>query len=426
MTETNKTPAALAVELAEKARKASRSLGHATTAQKDQALEAIAAQLRERRQEILAANAEDLDAGRKAGLTDALLDRLMLDEKRLEGIASAVLEVRRLTDPVGEVTSTTRRPNGLTVQRVRIPLGVVLMIYEARPNVTVDAAALCLKSGNAAILRGGKEALRTNVALHRAVAAGLAAAGLSPEAAQLVQTADRDVMLELLKLDELIDLAIPRGGEGLIRFVAQNARVPVIKHYKGVCHVFLHEKADPKKAAAITVNAKAQRPGVCNAAECLLVDRGALPLLPAVARALVDAKVELRCDPDSLVVLEREGLAAKAARPEDYGMEFLDRIMAVRVVHGLDGALEHIERYGSLHTEAIVTEDLSAATRFTREVVASAVMVNASTRFNDGGELGLGAEIGISTTKLHAFGPMGLSELTTQRFVVVGEGQVRT
>ncbi|HEY3446042.1 MAG TPA: glutamate-5-semialdehyde dehydrogenase [Myxococcales bacterium] len=428
MTDTDddkKTPAALALALAERARRASRALGSATTARKDQALTAVADQLRERRAEILAANAEDLAAGRALGLTDALLDRLMLDEKRLEGVAAAVLAVRALPDPVGEVTATTRRPNGLTVQRVRIPLGVVLMIYEARPNVTVDAAALCLKSGNAAILRGGKEALRTNLALHRAVCAGLAAAGLPPEAAQLVETADREVMLELLKLDELIDLAIPRGGEGLIRFVAQNARVPVIKHYKGVCHVFLHERADPKKAVAITVNAKAQRPGVCNAAECLLVDRAALALLPAVARGLVEQRVELRCDPEALVTLRREGIAAKPADPEDFGKEFLDRIMAVRVVDGLDGAMEHIARYGSLHTEAIVTEDLSAATRFTREVVASAVMVNASTRFNDGGELGLGAEIGISTTKLHAFGPMGLSELTAQRFVVVGDGQVR-
>ncbi len=419
-------PAALARDLAGRARKASRSLGHAPTAQKDRALEAVAAQLGARRAEILSANAEDLAAGRAAGLGDALLDRLMLDERRLEAIAAAVLEVRRLADPVGEVTETRRRPNGLTVQRVRIPLGVVLMIYEARPNVTVDAAALCLKSGNAAILRGGKEALRTNLALHRAVAAGLAEAGLPADAAQLVETPDREVMLELLKLDELIDLAIPRGGEGLIRFVAQSARVPVIKHYKGVCHVFLHERADPAKAVAITVNAKAQRPGVCNAAECLLVDRRALPLLPAVARGLAERQVELRCDPDSLAVLEREGLAARPAQPEDYGKEFLDRVMAVRVVDGLDGALAHIERYGSLHTEAIVTEDLSAAARFAREAVASAVMVNASTRFNDGGELGLGAEIGISTTKLHAFGPMGLAELTTQRFVVVGDGQVRT
>jgi len=233
-------------------------------------------------------------------------------------------------------------------------------------------------------------------------------------------------MLELLKLDELIDLAIPRGGEGLIRFVAQNARVPVIKHYKGVCHVFLHARADPAKAVAITVNAKAQRPGVCNAAECLLVDRAALALLPGVARALVAAKVALRCDPDSLAALQREGVGSVTpAAADDFGREFLDRIMAVRVVDGLDGAMAHIARYGSLHTEAIVTEDLSAAMRFTREVIASAVMVNASTRFNDGGELGLGAEIGISTTKLHAFGPMGLAELTTTRYVVFGDGQVR-
>jgi glutamate-5-semialdehyde dehydrogenase len=242
---------------------------------------------------------------------------------------------------------------------------------------------------------------------------------------QLVATPEREVMLDLLQQDDLIDLAIPRGGEGLIRFVAQNARVPVIKHYKGVCHVFLHASADARKATDIVVNAKAQRPGVCNAAECLLVDRAALAILPQVARALVEQRVELRCCPASLLVLQREGIAAKAAAPDDFGREFLDRIMAVRVVAGLDGALEHIAQYGSMHTEAIVTQDISAAARFTREVVASAVMVNASTRFNDGGELGLGAEIGISTTKLHAFGPMGLAELTTQRFVVTGDGQVR-
>ncbi|MBI5544168.1 MAG: glutamate-5-semialdehyde dehydrogenase [Deltaproteobacteria bacterium] len=415
----------LARALGERARAASRSLGAAPTAQKDRALESLARRLREGHRPILEANAADLDQGKAQGLSEALLDRLMLDEKRLEAVADAVLQVRALPDPIGEVTSTWRRPNGLTVQKVRIPLGVILMIYEARPNVTVDAAALCLKSGNAVILRGGKEALQTNLALHRVVAAALGDAGLAPEGAQLVQTPDREVMLALLQLDELIDLAIPRGGEGLIRFVAQNARVPVIKHYKGVCHVYVHAAADPRKALEITVNAKAQRPGVCNAAECLLIDRAAIGTLPAIARGLIERKVELRCDPAALAALQQEGLPAVPASPEDWGREFLDRILAVRVVEGLDEAMEHIARYGSLHTEAIVTQDLSAAARFTREVVASAVMVNASTRFNDGGELGLGAEIGISTSKLHAFGPMGLAELTAQRFVVVGDGQVR-
>lgn len=416
----------LARTLAERAKTASRALGAAGAQQKDRALEAIARALGASQAAILAANAADIEDAKKAGLSDALIDRLALDGKRLQALAEAVVAVRALPDPIGEVTSTWRRPNGLTVQKVRIPLGVILMIYEARPNVTIDAAALCLKSGNAVILRGGKEALRSNIALGKAAARALVEVGLPGDAVQLVETPDRELMLELLQEDELIDLAIPRGGEGLIRFVAKNARVPVIKHYKGVCHVYLHATADAKKAIDIVVNAKAQRPGVCNAAECLLVDRAAFPLLPEVARALVAKKVELRCCPTSLAELERQGIPAVPATVDDYGREFLDRILAIRVVEGIDEALDHIARYGSLHTEAIVAQDISVATRFAREVVASAVMVNASTRFNDGGELGLGAEIGISTTKLHAFGPMGLAELTSQRFVVVGDGQVRS
>ncbi len=416
---------ARARELAERAKAAARELARAPTAQKDRALEEIARALGEQAPAILAANAEDLADGRRAGLSEAMLDRLGLDEKRLEGVAGAVAAVRALADPVGEVTGTWRRPNGLQVQRVRIPLGVVLMIYEARPNVTTDAAALCLKSGNAVILRGGKEALRTNLALGQAAARGLAAAGLPPGAIQLVDTPDRALMLALLQQDELVDLAIPRGGEALIRFVAENARVPVVKHYKGVCHLFVHAAADAKKAVKIAVNAKAQRPGVCNAAECLLIDRAAIGLLPQLGRALVERKVELRAFPESLAALAAAGVAALPASPEDWGREFLDLVMAVRVVGGLDEALEHIARYGSLHTEAIVTQDISTAQRFCREAEASAVVVNASTRFNDGGELGLGAEIGISTSKLHAFGPMGLAELTAQKFMVVGDGQVR-
>ncbi len=414
-----------AKELAERAKAASRALGRATTAQKDRALEEIAKAIVADAPAILAENAADLEQGKAAGLSAAMLDRLALDQERLSDLAQAVSAVRSLPDPVGEVTSTWRRPNGLQVQRVRIPLGVVLMIFEARPNVTSDAAALCLKSGNAVILRGGKEALRSNLALGRAISKGLAQAGLPGDAVQLVETADRELMLGLLQQDELIDLAIPRGGESLIRFVAEHARVPVVKHYKGVCHVYLHGSADPKKAAEIAVNAKAQRPGVCNAAECLLVDRQALGLLEPVAKALVAKGVELRCCPVSKEALARASVSARAAEEGDWGREFLDKIMAVKVVENLDDAMDHIARYGSNHTEAIVAQDLSAALRFTREVVASAVVVNASTRFNDGGELGLGAEIGISTTKLHAFGPMGLSELTAQKFVVMGDGQVR-
>jgi glutamate-5-semialdehyde dehydrogenase len=413
--------------LAEAARGAARVLSRAPTGQKDEALRAAAAAIGRRARAILAANRADVVAARRAGQTAAFLDRLALDPKRLDGMARSLLEVAALPDPVGEVTASWTRPNGLRVKKVRIPLGVVLMIYEARPNVTIEAAGLCVKSGNAAILRPGSDALRSSLALAEAFAEGLEKAGLPAAAAQVVPTADREASYALLALDDLIDLAIPRGGPSLIRSVAERSRVPVLKHYQGVCHLFLDETAPGEQAVALALNGKVQRPGVCNAVECLLVHRAAAArLLPAVGRALADAGVELRCDPTSLTVLRRAGVKAVPARPEDYGFEFLDKILAVRVVPDLDGALDHIARYGSLHTEAIVTRDLGNARRFEREVTASAVMVNASTRFNDGGELGLGAEIGISTTKLHAFGPMGLAELTTQKFVVEGEGHVRT
>ena len=412
--------------LALAAREASRALGRATTRQKDRALVAAAAALERRAKKILAANAKDVAAAVKGGRPEALVDRLRLDEARLAGIAKALREIAALPDPVGEVTQSWTRPNGLAVRKVRIPLGVVLMVYEARPNVTVDAAALCLKSGNAAILRPGSEALRSSLALADAFADGLREAGLPAAAARVVPTADREATFELLKLDDLIDLAIPRGGPSLIRAVAERSRVPVVKHYQGVCHLFLDASADVEKAVAIAVNAKAQRPGVCNALECLLVHRrAAAKLLPEVGRALVKAGVQLRADPAALEVFKGAKVKAVAAGPDDFGKEFLDLVLAVRVVPDLDGALDHIARYGSLHTEAILTRDLANARRFEREVVASAVVVNASTRFNDGGELGLGAEIGISTTKLHAFGPMGLAELTAQKYVVEGDGQVR-
>jgi glutamate-5-semialdehyde dehydrogenase len=413
--------------LAVAARDAARALSFAPTARKDQALRAAAAAVRASTRAILAANARDLRAARAAGQNAAYLDRLALDPKRVEGIAAALEEIARLPDPVGQVTESWSRPNGLQVRKVRIPLGVVLMVYEARPNVAPEAAALCLKSGNAAILRPGSDALQSSLALGQAFAEGLRAAGLPPAAAQVVPTADREATYALLQLDELIDLAIPRGGPALIRAVAERSRVPVVKHYQGVCHLFLDESAPVEQAVAIAVNAKAQRPGTCNAAECLLVHRAAAGrLLPAVGRALHERKVELRCDPTALTILRRAGVPAVAAVPGDFGKEFLDLVLAVRVVPGIDAALEHIARFGSLHTEAIVTRDLEAARRFEREVTASAVVVNASTRFNDGGELGLGAEIGISTTKLHAFGPMGLTELTTQKFVVEGAGHVRS
>jgi glutamate-5-semialdehyde dehydrogenase len=413
--------------LAERARAAARVLGRAPTAQKDEALRAAAAAIGRRARAILAENRADVAAAKEEGQSAAFQDRLALDPKRLDGIANALLEVAALPDPVGEVTSTWRRPNGVEVKKVRIPLGVILMVYEARPNVTVDAAGLCLKSGNAAILRPGSDALRSSLALAEAFAEGLAAAGLPRDAAQVVPTPDREATFALLQLDDLIDLAIPRGGPSLIRAVAERSRVPVVKHYQGVCHLFLDASAPVEQAVALAVNGKAQRPSACNALECLLVHRAAAAkLLPAVGHALAEAGVELRCDPTALTILKRAGVAVVQAKPEDFGKEFLDLVLAVRVVANLDAALEHIERYGSLHTEAIVTRDLENARRFEREVVASAVVVNASTRLNDGGELGLGAEIGISTTKLHAFGPMGLAELTTQKYVLQGNGQVRT
>ena len=412
--------------LAGAARDAARELSRASTEQKDEALRAAADALAKRSRTILAANKADVAAAKKAGQNAAFLDRLALDAARLDGIARALGEVASLPDPVGEVTTSWRRPNGLRVKKVRIPLGVVLMVYEARPNVTVDAAALCVKSGNAAILRPGSDALRSSLALGSAFAEGLSAAGLPRAAAQVVPTPDREATFALLQLDDLIDLAIPRGGPALIRAVAERSRVPVVKHYQGVCHLFLDASAPPEQAVALAMNGKVQRPGVCNALECLLVHRAAAgKLLPVVGRALVEAGVELRCEAAALAALRKAGVPAIAARPDDFGREFLDKILAVRVVADLDGALDHIARYGSLHTEAILTRDLANARRFEREVTASAVMVNASTRFNDGGELGLGAEIGISTTKLHAFGPMGLAELTTQKYVVEGDGHVR-
>ncbi|MCM2333979.1 MAG: glutamate-5-semialdehyde dehydrogenase [Anaeromyxobacteraceae bacterium] len=417
-------PAAMRA-LAVAARAAARQLSHAPTAAKDRALREGARAILARQEEILAANREDLAAARAAGQGAAYLDRLALDPKRLAGIAAAIEEVASLPDPVGEVTDSWRRPNGLTVRRVRIPLGVVLMVYEARPNVAAEAAALCIKSGNATILRPGSDALRSSLALVAAFGEGLAAAGLPAASAQVVPTPDREATFALLQLDDLIDLAIPRGGPSLIRAVAERARVPVVKHYQGICHLFLDATADEARAVRIAVNAKAQRPSACNALECLLVHRDAAGLLPAVGRALVEAGVELRCDPTALTILGRAGVKAVPAAPEDFGREFLDWVLAVRVVPDLDAALDHIARYGSEHTESILTRDLESARRFEREVTASAVIVNASTRFNDGGELGLGAEIGISTTKLHAFGPMGLSELTTRKFVVEGDGQTR-
>jgi glutamate-5-semialdehyde dehydrogenase len=404
--------------VAEAARAASRIVARASEDRRTAALVAIADAIDRTRPEILAANARDLAAAE--ALPPAMRDRLRLDAKRLAALAGAVREIAAQPALLGRVEHADRRPNGLEVSRVRIPLGVIAMIYEARPNVTTDAAALCLKTGNACILRGGREALETNRALLRAVQAGLAAADLPAEAVQLVPITDREAIADLVKLDELVDLCIPRGGEGLIRFVTEHARVPVIKHYKGVCHVYVHARADLDLALAIVANAKLQRPGVCNAVETVLVDRAiAAAFVPRLPAALPG--VELRGDPTVC-----ELVAATPATEDDWAAEYLDLVVAVRVVDDLDAAIAHIERYGSNHTESIITTDPAIAERFLHDVDSSTVMVNASTRFADGGELGLGAEIGISTSRLHAYGPMGAEGLTTTKFVVRGTGQIRT
>jgi glutamate-5-semialdehyde dehydrogenase len=351
-----------------------------------------------------------------------MLDRLALSEKVINSMVQGLREVAALPDPVGQVEQMKRRPSGITVGRMRVPLGVVGMIYESRPNVTIDAAALCLKAGNAVLLRGGSEAIHSNLALAGVLQEALAAEGLDPACVQVIPFTDREAVNVLLVQEESIDLIIPRGGEGLIRFVAENSRIPVLKHYKGVCHVYVDQDADIDMAVRICINGKVQRPGVCNALEGLLVHRGIAPsLLPAMAAALREAGVELRGCPRSKAIVPEMTAAADG----DWGTEFLDLILAVKVVDSMDEAMRYIEQYGSQHTEVIVTRSYANAQRFLREVDASAVMVNASTRFNDGGQFGLGAEIGISTTKLHAYGPMGLEELTTRKFIVYGDGEVR-
>lgn len=371
---------------------------------------------------ILAANAADVAAAEARGTAGAMLDRLRLNPQRLSAIADALREVAALPDPVGMVTRSETRPNGIEVSRVRVPLGVVLMIYEARPNVTADAAALCLKAGNAVILRGGSEAIRSNTAIAAALRRTLREHGLPEAALTLIEDLRRESMVDLLKLNDVIDLAIPRGGEGLIRFVAEHARVPVIKHYKGVCHLYVDAAADGDLALDLLLDGKVSRPGVCNALETLLVHADiAADFLPRAGAMLRDRGVELRACPRALAYLSD----ARPAQEDDWDAEFLDLILAVRVVDALDGAIAHIRRHGSDHTEVIATRDTAAAERFVHTLRSAVVMVNASSRFSDGGELGLGAEIGISTTRLHAYGPMGAESLTIERFVVRGEGQTR-
>ena len=410
------------LDVAQRAKQASAEMMRVTGAQKNEWLRRSARLLAERSVALAEANRRDLAAAPGFGLTDAQVDRLRLTPDRIASIAQALEEVAMLPDPVGEVMWSSVRPNGLAVHKVRVPLGVIFFIYESRPNVTADAAALCVKSGNAVILRGGKEAAHSSGAIVEILAEAAADAGLPADAVQLVATADREAVGHFLRLPEYISVAIPRGGEGLIRRVSQEAKMPVIKHFAGNCHVYLDASADPDMAERIVVNAKCQRMGVCNAAESLVFHAAAAPtLLPRVCRALIQRGIEVRGDPRTRELSPE----AVPATEEDYGMEYLGPVISVRVVDSLDEAIEHINRYSSQHTESIVTNDLAAAREFTSRIDSSAVLVNASTRFNDGGEFGLGAEIGISTDKFHARGPCGLNELTSYKYVVFGNGQIR-
>ena len=409
-------------DMAKEAKAASRQLRRVGRAQKDSTLELLAGKLIDMQADIIKENEKDLTQARKAGLSAAMIDRLTMDYKVIRGMADGLREVAALPDPVGEVSGMWKRPNGLLVGRVRIPLGVIGFIYESRPNVTVDAAALCLKSGNTVILKGGSEAIHSNLILSDLLEQALVETGLPPKAIQVIPTTDREAVKILIGLDDYIDTIIPRGGEGLIRFVTGHSRVPVLKHYKGVCHVYVDEYADLQMAREICFNAKVQRPGVCNAMETMLIHKGiASNFLPDMVKRFRDANVEIRGCPRTLELSP----GIKPAVETDWPAEFLDLILAVKIVSNMDEALDHIEQYGSNHTEAIITNDYNRSQRFLAEVDASVVLINASTRFNDGNQLGLGAEIGINTSKLHAFGPMGLEELTTTKFIVYGQGQVR-
>lgn len=411
--------------MGEKAKEAARFLACAG-ARKDKALRAMADALVAHTEQILEANREDLEAARANGMREMMLDRLALTEPRIASMAEGVRQVAAQADPIGEVVSGGVRPNGMRIRRVRVPLGVVGMIYESRPNVTADAAALCLKAGNAVILRGGKEAIRSNCAILDCMDGAARAAGLPEGSLQLVRDTSRASSVEMMGLTGYLDVLIPRGGAGLIRSVVENSRVPVIETGVGNCHLYLDETADGDMAEAIAVNGKTQRPSVCNALEKLLVHEKAAPeLLPRVARALTARGVELRADPRALAILQEAGIPAVPACDEDWDTEYLDLIMGVRVVRDLDEAINHISAHTSGHSECIVTNDYRSANRFTSEIDAAAVYVNCSTRFTDGGEFGLGAEIGISTQKLHARGPMGVNELTSTKFIIEGDGQIR-
>ncbi|VVS93206.1 glutamate-5-semialdehyde dehydrogenase [Desulfoluna spongiiphila] len=410
------------VEMARQAKKAARDVAAATTDCKNRVLTSIAETIENRADAIQAENLKDIERAREMGLSPAMIDRLTITDATIASMAGGLRDVVALPDPVGEITSTEERPSGITVSRVRIPLGVIGMIYESRPNVTIDAAGLCLKAGNAIILRGGSEAFYSNMVLAGCIADALEENGLPKEVVQLIPMRDREAVNVLLKQEDFIDVMIPRGGEGLIRFVTANSLIPVLKHYKGVCHVYVDKEADLEKAKAICINSKVQRPGVCNAMETMLVHRDvAQEYLPLVGAAFKEAGVTLKGCPET----QKHLAWAEEAVEADWPAEYLDLTLAVKVVDSVDEALEHIAAYNSGHTESIVTTNEETAKRFVQGADSSAVMVNASTRFNDGGELGLGTEIGISTSKLHAFGPMGLEELTSRKFVVYGDGQIR-
>lgn len=416
-------------QLARQAKSAARDLARLSTADKNACLLAMAEALEQNQAALQDANQQDMAAGKASGLSSAMLDRLRLDPKRVGGMAKGLREVAALPDPVGRVLDERVRPNGLRLQKVSTPIGVIVIIFESRPNVTADAASLCFKSGNATILRGGKEAMRSNQAIAATMlnAATAALPAFPRQCIQVVPTTDREAIPALLSLTQYIDLCIPRGGEGLIRAVAECSRVPVIKHYKGVCHVFVDAGADFDMAEAIVLNAKTQRPGVCNAMETLLVDKAVAPsFLPRMAKKLVDKNVELRVDDQCRSILQPTVRNLKAATEDDWYAEYLDLILAVRSVDGVQGAIDHINQYGSAHSDSIVTRDESRARKFLAEVDSAAVYWNASTRFTDGGEFGMGAEIGISTDKIGARGPMGLDELTTYKWIGVGNGQLRT
>lgn len=412
----------VATEISKRAAVAARAVATLSEAEKNAVLQKMADAIRKHQDQILAVNEKDMAAGREKQLSDAMLDRLQLNPERIEGMATAIEEIIELQDPVGERMPFTTRPNGIEVEKMRIPLGVICMIYEARPNVTADAGALCFKSGNAVILRCGREAIESSKAIAAALHEALRDSGLPEDVITVVPTPDRDLMLELLKQDEFIDLVIPRGGEGLIHFVSDNSKIPVIQHYKGVCHLYVDKDADLDKALNLLLNGKTQRTGVCNALEGLLVHADiAAKFLPMAAQALQEKGVKIHTDKASAEYFADPDVIADDA----FGEEYLALEIAVRTVSDFDAAIEHIQNFGSGHTEVIATENESTATRFIREVDSAVTMWNASSRFSDGGQLGLGAEIGISTSKLHAYGPMGLQALTTEKFVVTGTGQIR-